>query len=34
MTPLRAKMIRELKLQRKAPKTIEVYLRAVEDLAK
>ncbi len=34
MTPLRAKMIRELKLQRKAPKTIKAYVAAVEDLAK
>ena len=34
MTPLRAKMIRELKIQRKAPATIRAYVGAVEDLAK
>ena len=34
MTPLRARMIRELELQRKSPNTIKPYLLAVEDLAK
>jgi len=33
MTPLRAKMIRELELHRKSPKTIEAYVRAVAQLA-
>jgi site-specific recombinase XerD len=33
MTPLRAKMIRELELQRKRTNTIDVYVRAVSDLA-
>jgi hypothetical protein len=33
MTPLRAKMIRELELHRKAPKTIEAYVTAVAPLA-
>ncbi len=32
MTPLRATMIRELELHRKAPKTIEAYVRAVAQL--
>jgi len=34
MTPLRAKMIRELALHRKAPKTIEAYVTAVAQLGK
>jgi len=34
MTPLRAKMIRELELHRKAPKTIEAYVRAVARLSR
>jgi integrase/recombinase XerD len=33
MTPLRAKMIRELELQRKSPSTVEAYVAAVADLA-
>ena len=33
MTPLRKKMIRELQLQRKAPKTIQAYVSAVAQLA-
>lgn len=33
MTPLRAKMIRELELHRKAPSTIECYVTAVAQLA-
>lgn len=33
MTPLRAKMIRELELQRKAPKTIDRYVSSVAELA-
>ncbi len=33
MTPLRVKMIRELELHRKAPKTIEAYVAAVAQLA-
>jgi site-specific recombinase XerD len=32
MTPLRAKMIRELELHRKAPKTVEAYVTAVAQL--
>lgn len=34
MTPLRAKMIRELQLHRKAPKTIEAYVAAVAQLGR
>jgi len=34
MTPLRAKMIRELELHRKAPSTVEAYVTAVAQLAK
>ena len=34
MTPLRAKMIRELQLRRKAPKTIEAYVTAVAQLGR
>jgi integrase/recombinase XerD len=34
MTPLRAKMMRELRHQRMAPATITAYVTAVEDLAK
>jgi len=34
MTPLRAKMIHELELRRKAPPTIEAYVTAVVQLAK
>ena len=34
MTPLRAKMIRELELHRKAPKTIEAYVTAVAQLGR
>lgn len=34
MTPLRLKMIRELELHRKAPKTIEAYVTAVVQLAR
>lgn len=34
MTPLRAKMIRELELQRKFPETVKAYVRAVAGLAK
>jgi len=34
MTPLRQKMIRELELQRKSPRTIEAYVAAVADLAR
>ena len=34
MTPLRQKMIRELELQRKSPKTVEAYVAAVADLAR
>jgi integrase/recombinase XerD len=34
MTPLRAKMIRELQLHRKAPKTIEAYVTAVAQLGR
>ena len=34
MTPLRAKMIRELELHRKAPKTIEAYVSAVAQLGR
>jgi len=34
MTPLRAKMIRELELHRKAPKTIEAYVAAVAQLGR
>jgi Phage integrase, N-terminal SAM-like domain len=33
MTPLRAKMIRELELYRKSPSTIEAYVSAVAQLA-
>jgi hypothetical protein len=33
MTPLRAKMIRELELHRKSPSTVEAYVAAVADLA-
>ena len=33
MSPLRAKLIRELQLHRKAPKTIEAYVAAVGQLA-
>ena len=33
MTPLRKKMIRELELHRKAPGTVKVYVKAVEELA-
>lgn len=33
MTPLRMRMIRELELQRKAPKTVEAYVTAVAQLA-
>ena len=33
MTPLRAKMIRELELHRKAPETIKAYVTAVSQLA-
>jgi integrase/recombinase XerD len=33
MTPLRKRMIRELELQRKAPRTIEAYVSAVKELA-
>ena len=33
MTPLRQRMIRELELQRKSPKTIEAYVLAVAQLA-
>jgi len=34
MTPLRSKMIRELELQRKSPKTIEAYIAAVAALSR
>jgi len=34
MTPLRQRMIRELELQRKSPRTIEVYVAAVAQLAR
>ena len=34
MTPLRAKMIRELELHRKAPKTIEAYVTGVAQLGR
>ena len=33
MTPLRAKMIRELELHRKSPDTVEAYVTAVAQLA-
>ena len=33
MTPLRNKMIRELELHRKSPRTIEAYVAAVAQLA-
>lgn len=33
MTPLRARMIRELELHRKAPKTIKAYVASVAQLA-
>ena len=34
MTPLRQRMIRELELQRKSPRTVEAYVTAVADLAR
>src|SRR5437870_2787967 len=34
MTPLRRKMIRELELHRKSPKTVEAYVTAVAQLAR
>jgi hypothetical protein len=34
MTPLRAKMIRDMQLQRLAPRTQEAYIAAVAGLAK
>ena len=34
MTPLRAKMLRDMQLQRLAPRTQEAYMAAVEGLAK
>jgi hypothetical protein len=34
MTPLRAKMIRDMELQRLAPRTQEAYIAAVAGLAK
>ena len=34
MTPLRKKMIRELELQRKSPKTVSAYVWSVAQLAK
>lgn len=34
MTPLRAKMIRELERHRKAPKTVEAYVTAVAQLGR
>jgi hypothetical protein len=33
MTPLRQKMIRELQLRRKSPRTVEAYVNAVAQLA-
>ena len=34
MTPLRRKMIRELQLHRKSPRTIQAYVNAVAQLAR
>ena len=34
MTPLREKVIRELQLHRKSPRTVEAYVTAVAQLAR